>query len=191
MSPEPSKPRTIRSVRGPWRELFDEAKLIGGIAPEIGKFAAWCECQSRLPDDISDHDFNDYLAHRLASDAYRQLPKYQRCVVSRTRRAWNLVIQESHRQEIRELTQVTDYAPTTNFYFKHGRIENRPLLEDIDCFLGKLARQPESAHLSTSSLQYYRNVLITLGKALADASDNREVPTSVQQLLTPSSVGAR
>jgi hypothetical protein len=65
-----TRPRQIRDVTGPWRELYDT--LAASDAKEYetavaGTFFAWCDGAGLAIGDVCSESFTDYLAARLAS----------------------------------------------------------------------------------------------------------------------------
>jgi integrase/lambda repressor-like predicted transcriptional regulator len=63
------RPRQIRDVLGPWRDLYDEIKgadLPDYIALSFGPFCAWCHFSGLAIGDVCPETFADYLSHKLA-----------------------------------------------------------------------------------------------------------------------------
>jgi integrase len=85
------RPRQIRDVLGPWRDLYDaikSAELPDYVALSFGPFCAWCHFSGLAIGDVCPETFADYLSHKLAHGRLRTREAQHRDTVREVHGVW-------------------------------------------------------------------------------------------------------
>ncbi|WP_297972585.1 tyrosine-type recombinase/integrase [uncultured Amaricoccus sp.] len=127
-----TRPRQIRDVTGPWRQIYDALADAREYETAVaGPFFAWCDGAGLAIGDVRSESFTDYLAARLASGRVTMSESKHRETAMEALSLWNRL---AGRDGFRAMGVRAVVSPFPDGRDRYGMPEEllAPLLEEFD-----------------------------------------------------------
>ncbi|OQM76241.1 site-specific integrase [Manganibacter manganicus] len=174
--------KSTRSIRldGEWLSLHKQLPM--REQRQLSRFLRFCYAAGWEPDEISDAHMERFAAH-LREEA---MVAYWKNTVRDTIRAWN---RAAAQREQLALQNLTPPAPKRKSYWLDVSSLPESLQKDIDAFLAHLKKPTVFAGqsrqlLKPTTVNQYRNAIVTLLSALAGAGEDVASITTLASVVT-------